>query len=259
MNQTDILAELTTIKANATALVARIAALGQSLASPFEAVETAAPVPTGPPLPIALPAAAKWVTPHERDVAAYYGPADPKGRNVSDGGTLEWFRFPVDDIRLYSRHGDHLKDRGGDGRDDHRCHKSIVVNLENALLAVYHGLGKERFYAEGWHVFSGCWYYRQKKLGSSLSMHAYALAIDLNDSENPLHSKTTSFSPEGVDIMEEWGWLWGPRAWGMPKYDADNLGLYVDPMHFQRAIPVLDSKSWYAVNGLPKRIQVWQP
>lgn len=253
MNKTDILAEISALNAAAAAMVTRLEAVGKAIASPFEAVETAAPAPSGPPLPFILPPGDKWPTPYERDVAAFYGPADPEGKN------LAWFKFPVDDIRLYSRHGDHLKDRDGDGRDDHRCHKAIVATIENALLAVYHGLGKYRFYKEGWHVFSGCFNYRQKKLGSSLSMHAYGLAIDLNDSENPLHSKTTSFSPDGVDIMEEWGWLWGPRAWGMPGYDADNLGLYVDPMHFQRAIPVLDSKSWYAVKGLPKRIQVWQP
>lgn len=223
-----------------------------------------APVPAPAPAPTPAPAPpvvkkpyldppAKLVVPHEEDVPAFYGPAS------EEAPYLEWFQFPTDDIRLYTRHGDQLKDRDGDKRDEHRCHRQIRDLLENALLCIYHTLGADRYHAEGWHVYSGCFNYRKRKLGGSLSMHAYGIAVDFNDSENPLYSKTTSFSPESVDIMEKYGFLWGPRAWGMPGYDADELGKYVDPMHFQLAIPFLDAKSWYAVRGLPSNIVRWRP
>ena len=171
------------------------------------------------------------------DLNAFYGKADPNGKY------LDWFQFPTDNIRLYSRNGVNLSDADGDGRDAHRCHKDIVKRLEAALQEIYETLGRFRFEREGWHIYSGCFNYRKKRGGSSLSTHSWGIAIDVNGNENPFKSTETTFSAEAVDIMEKHGFLSGGRAWGK------------DWMHFQAAIPRISSNSYYALHGLPRNIK----
>lgn len=179
----------------------------------------------------------KIILPHERDLNRFYGSAN------SLGSYLEWFSFPVSNMRLYSRSGASLTDRDGDGRDEHRCHKKVREGLEDALQEIFDTLGRERFEKEGWHVYSGCFNYRRKRGGSSLSTHSWGIAIDINGAENAFQQRTTTFSNTALDIMEKHGFLSGGRAWGK------------DWMHFQAAIPNISSGSYYALHGLPKHIQ----
>lgn len=167
----------------------------------------------------------------------FYGTASPTGNY------LEWFSFPVANVRLYSRKGASLSDRTGNGLDDHRCHSKVRNQLEAALSAVYQALGKAQFEKEGWHIYGGCFNYRKKRGGSSLSTHSWGIAIDINPEENPFHGTDTTFSSKAIDIMEEHGFLSGGRAWGK------------DWMHFQAAVPHVSSGSYYARHGLPVNIQ----
>lgn len=168
---------------------------------------------------------------------AFYGTASPSG------GFLDWFSFPVGDVRLYSRSGEGLSDRNGDGLDDHRCHRAIKTRLESALAAVYRALGEAEFYRQGWHVYGGCFNYRVKRGGHSLSTHSWGIAIDVNPGENSFHATKTTFSELALNVMERHGFLSGGRAWGK------------DWMHFQAAIPHISAGSYYAKNGLPKHIK----
>lgn len=183
----------------------------------------------------------------------FFGKATPIGDEY-----LAWFQFPTDQMRLYSRDGDRLSDRDKNGLDEHRCHRKIARRLEAALREIWDTLGPAEFQKQGWHVYGGCHAYRAKKLGSSLSVHAYAGAIDINPNENQLHSVGTTFSIRAVEIMERHGFLWGPRAWGMPGYGRTDK-IYVDPMHFQFALPHRSKGSYYEVNGFPKHIRPWNP
>ena len=167
----------------------------------------------------------------------FYGKADP------NGGFLEWFSFPTDNIRLYSRNGINLSDADGDGRDAHRCHKAIAKRLEAALQEIYDTLGRFKFEKEGWNIYSGCFNYRKKRGGSSLSTHSWGIAIDVNGNENPFKSSKTTFSDTSIDIMEKHGFLSGGRAWGK------------DWMHFQAAIPHISKGSYYDTHGLPDHIR----
>lgn len=168
---------------------------------------------------------------------AHYGTARPSA------DYLDWFSFPTNNIRLYTRSGAGLSDRTGNGLDDHRCHKAVKDALQAALREIYDTLGKRRFEKEGWHVYGGCYNYRRKRGGSNLSTHSWGIAIDINPGENGLRSSKTSFSDEAIDIMEKHGFLSGGRAWGR------------DYMHFQAAIPRVSSGSYYAKNGLPRHIK----
>lgn len=75
-------------------------------------------------------------------------------------------------------------------------------------------------------TWDGCWCIRHKRGGSSsLSLHSWGVAIDVNAKENTMGKKPT-LSPEVVACFEEAGFDWGGR-WHTP-----------DGMHFQlRVLP----------------------
>ncbi len=155
---------------------------------------------------------------------------------------LDYFSFPHLQTRLYTRTGELLKDRAGDLRQDHSCHRLLVGRLTAALAEIYVTLGKEQFEREGWHLYGGCHNYRSKTGGGSLSTHSWGIAVDMNPNENPYAATKTTFSGVAIGIMEKWGFLSGGRAWGL------------DWMHFQAVTPNISAGSYYAKNGLPKNI-----
>lgn len=189
------------------------------------------------PPPIEAPSIITLPRESDSNLNRFYGTAK------SGGGDMDWFEFPVDDMVLYSEGGTGLKDRDGNGRDEHRCHKLIIANLEAALMEIYNTLGEDQFKKEGWHIFGGCFNYRRKTSGGSLSTHSWGIAIDINPDKNGWKYYGTSFSDTAIDIMEKYGFLSAGRAWGH------------DYMHFQAAIPFVSKGSYYAKNGLPKHIK----
>jgi len=218
---------------------------GTTPAKPVQVIPATRPAQVIPPDVIALPG--------ENELAKFYGEAVPEPT------FLDWFNFPVDDVVLYTREGLPLSDRDGNGFDDHRIHTNLVEAIQDALATVYAVLGDNRFHDEGWHVYGGAFNYRTKKAGTSLSCHAYGAAIDINPNENPLYSDRTTFSLEAVEVMESFGFLWGPKAWGMPGYEnPKHPGQWFDAMHFQAAIPYAIQGSWYQKNGWPKNLRLWK-
>jgi hypothetical protein len=71
----------------------------------------------------------------------------------------------------------------------------------------------------------GCFAPRGKRGNpSSLSLHSYGLAVDINSDTNPMRAPIVRDIPDAwVAAFEAVGWTWGGR-WRMP-----------DPMHFQWA------------------------
>lgn len=105
----------------------------------------------------------------------------------------------------------------------------ITVNraCAGALLAALQGIGKHygsaaALKAAGLDQFGGVYNFRPKRGGSSLSMHAYACAIDLDPVHNPFKGKRPGKMPSAaVAIFQDQGATW--------------LGPTLDPMHFQFA------------------------
>lgn len=199
--------------------------------------DVAEPEPEPKPA-IVLAEPEKIVLPREGDASlnSFYGTATPQGN------FLEWFNFPCDNVRLYSRTGAHLTDRDGDGNDEHRAHKLIVGRLEAAFRELYAKLGKEEFERQGLQVYAGAFNYRKKTSGGSLSTHSWGIAIDINPGPNGWKHYGTTFTDATFDIFEKHGFLSAFRAWGH------------DAMHLQAAIPYIASGSYYAKHGLPKNI-----
>lgn len=74
-------------------------------------------------------------------------------------------------------------------------------------------------------AYSGCYNFRPKRAGHSLSMHAYGIAIDLDAIHNPFQRPGGAMPVEAVAIFKAHGAVWGGDF--SPKYH--------DPMHFQWA------------------------
>jgi len=112
-----------------------------------------------------------------------------------------------------------------------KINKIAAPSLRAILAEIWEACGRDqrKIKALGLDVFSGDWVVRQARGLKITSMHAYALAIDINAPRNVLGKgeKDTLFKAASlvVKIFEKHGWVWGGRWRGRR-----------DAMHFQFAI-----------------------
>lgn len=97
------------------------------------------------------------------------------------------------------------------------CNKDLAPLLEKAFILVHdRGLGDEI------RTWDGCFNIRRKRAGSTMSLHSWGLAVDLNAAWNRF-GKPPTMPAELVKAFEDAGFTWGGR-WTKP-----------DGMHFQIA------------------------
>ena len=72
------------------------------------------------------------------------------------------------------------------------------------------------------HTFGGCFNFRSKRGGNKLSVHSWAVAIDLNPETNRMGTPG-DMNSELVEVFKGFGFTWGGEWSGSSK----------DPMHFQ--------------------------
>ncbi|MGN6781822.1 MAG: M15 family metallopeptidase, partial [Marmoricola sp.] len=95
------------------------------------------------------------------------------------------------------------------------CNRTLMPQLKAALAeVVQEGL------ASTIHSTAGCYYPRFIAGSSSLSNHAFGLAIDINAPENA-RGTAGQMNRQVVAIFQRWGFTWG-GVWH-----------YTDPMHFE--------------------------
>jgi len=106
-----------------------------------------------------------------------------------------------------------------------KCADSLTRVLNGVWDAVGHNAGT--IHALRYDQFDGSYNLRPMRGGGSLSMHAFACAIDWDAAENQFHSTKHWFTADGLMVQhfEAEGWIWGGR-WGAGSVDA---------MHFQAA------------------------
>lgn len=110
-----------------------------------------------------------------------------------------------------------------------RVHKKCADSLLRVLTAIKAHYGtQEAIDAARMHLYGGCYNFRLMRGGSSLSIHSWGAAIDLDPERNGLGVKYNSAkgmmpAPVIAAFAAE-GWVWGGK-WSRP-----------DGMHFQAAI-----------------------
>jgi hypothetical protein len=97
------------------------------------------------------------------------------------------------------------------------CNKLIFPQLKAALGEIHDRGLDDKIHPE---QFAGCYYPRFIAGSTTLSNHAFGLALDINAVEN--QRGTAGLIDRGVvQIFQKWGFTWG-GDWG-----------YTDPMHFE--------------------------
>ncbi len=102
------------------------------------------------------------------------------------------------------------------------CHRLMLPQLEGALRELQRAGLAHLINVGDYHYQGGCYVPRFKRGSStSLSMHAWGLAIDVNVATNPAGAASRQ-DPRLVAIFERWGFRWGGR-WSPP--DAHHFEL----------------------------------
>ena len=83
------------------------------------------------------------------------------------------------------------------------CNRDLQVPLMLALLLL-----KRKGLLSELKTFDGCYMIRKQRGGDTISFHSWAMAIDVNASENPLGAESV-LSPEFVQCWKEAGFIWG--------------------------------------------------
>jgi len=109
-----------------------------------------------------------------------------------------------------------------------KINKVAAPSLARVFAAVWEACKKDPEEIRRFNIdhFSGDWVVRLMRGRPSISMHAYALALDFDAEDNPLGRTPGYFRANHplVQAFEENGWVWGGSWSGRP-----------DPMHFQYA------------------------
>lgn len=101
-------------------------------------------------------------------------------------------------------------------------HKKCSASLSRVLSQIWSSANREQSQIDGWgaSIFGGSFNYRLKKSGSTLSMHAYGCAIDLDPVNHPFGKSGNPFVSQVVEAFTAEGWV----------------NLAHDQMHFQAAL-----------------------
>lgn len=150
-----------------------------------------------------------WPRPDRASVEAFFGKPGNEANLVS-------FDFPYP---MYYEGKRALKSR---------CHFLVKDSLLRVLGAIGKSFGENRGVMEEAEDYGGIYNYRPKRGGSSLSLHSWGIAIDLDADDNGFRDSWPLRSDMPLVIMEAFakeGWTAAGAFWG---YDA---------MHFQATRP----------------------
>lgn len=109
-----------------------------------------------------------------------------------------------------------------------RCHKKVAASLLRVLTAIGQRGAGTREIMEPAEDYGGIYNFRNKRGGTSLSVHAWGAAIDLDADDNSFRDPWPLVADMPLAVMEEFakeGWTSAGAFWG---YDA---------MHFEATRP----------------------
>ena len=152
--------------------------------------------------------------PPQSGVAAFYGPAG--GKDCTAGSVVLPFPFPLawDDSQKVTRFA---------------CHIRVAAPLMSIFSAAAAHYGETEFRRLKLDRFGGCYNYRVMRGGTSLSMHAWGIAVDLDPINNQLKwgKDRASFARPEYNAFWQIVEAHGARSLGRAKN--------YDWMHFQFA------------------------
>jgi hypothetical protein len=163
----------------------------------------------------------KKLFPHE-DVASlnnFYG--DPRGAN----GDVDAKWFKANTVKWTPPYPLYYSDGLKTPLKTLYLHKKVVSVYTEAFTEVKQHFSESDIEKYRLNISGGTFCYRLMRGGDRLSVHSWAIAIDIDPGHNPFPSswRKGMLNPEFAAILEKHGLLWRGRP-------GDN-----DPMHFQAA------------------------
>lgn len=152
-----------------------------------------------------LMAPQKWPASDTTSLTRFYG-------RPGDESNLVTFEFP------YPAYYDGKRVRTG------RCHRLVKDSLLRVMGRIGEKYSQDPGIMEEAQDYAGMFNFRNKRLGSTLSVHAWGAAIDLDADDNTFRQHWPLEADMPIEIIEEFareGWVSAAAFWG---YDA---------MHFQ--------------------------
>jgi hypothetical protein len=104
-----------------------------------------------------------------------------------------------------------------------RCHKKVKDSLVRVLTDIGDRYGDNREIIEEAEDYSGIYNYRPKRGGTSLSLHSWGIAIDLDVDDNAFRDHWPMKADMNLEVMECFareGWLSAAAFW---QYDAQHF------------------------------------
>lgn len=92
------------------------------------------------------------------------------------------------------------------------CHEAVADSVERVLGRVASAYAPEAITRLGLDLFGGCFNLRKKRGGSTLSMHAYGVAIDFDPERNQLKWDRDRARLAKADA-DEWWRCWEAEGW----------------------------------------------
>lgn len=160
--------------------------------------------------------------PLQKDCDRFYGnPRDPKDRSRPSAA---WEAANLVSIKPpYRMTYDGKPIRGI------RVHKKCAESLLRVLTAIWEASGRQQSVVDAWgaSIYAGAYNFRLMRGGSSLSMHSWGCAIDLDPARNGMGDTTPNFAKHSAVLkaFADEGWEWG----------GDWSGKSCDGMHWQAA------------------------
>lgn len=156
-----------------------------------------------------MPSPHPWPSPDQASLRAFFG-------SPGDEGNLELFDFPYP-VYFEGK----LTKRG-------RCHRKVKESLLRVLHEIGDRWGNKPGIMEEAEDYGGIYVNRNKRNGSTPSLHAYGAAIDLDDDDNGNLVHWPSVADMPLEIMEAFareGWTSAGAFWSR------------DAMHFEATNP----------------------
>lgn len=176
----------------------------------------------------------KW--PLQKDCNAFYG--NPKGANGLASAAWESANLTNVKPPFVMRYA-------GTPVKTIRVHKKCAESLLRVLNAIWIAAGKKQSVVDEWGVstYGGAYNFRLMRGGTSLSMHSWGCAIDLDPARNGLGDPTPRFAnyPAVIKAFADEGWEWG-GSWSAKGCDG---------MHWQAA--------WTKANAVKPGVPVAVP
>lgn len=102
------------------------------------------------------------------------------------------------------------------------CHKLVKEPMERIWNRVYEHYGYDKIVDLRLHMFGGCLNVRKMRGGSSWSMHAWGIAVDIDPERNALHMNKNQASLSKSAYDKYWEFIYDEGAIGLgPERDFD--------------------------------------